>query len=413
MKHKALRREGRAARRRPGGTAVRAGVNMAEWYVVGGAVRDLLLGRPAHDVDISFSGGRDFFVQRFPSARNTGHEPEIWLVGAEEFTPVEGDDIARDMLTRDLTVNAAAFDAEGRLFCHPDFPADMRNRVLRPASAEAFVKDPLRLFRTARFAAAWPDWTVPEETLEAMRETCRLHREAVAALPAERVGRELLRALEAPVPSRFFTVLREAECLSPWFAELAPAADIPAGPRPWHDNSVLDHTLEVLDRCAGHPLAAWMALCHDLGKICTDESILPHHYGHELRGTELVKSLGARLRLPSRHVRAGITGTVLHMKGGVYGTLRAGTRRDLVCKLNEARIFHDFWILAGADGGWNWEPIASRDLSVIRAVRLPEEWRNRGAESGKRLRMLQCEALARLPKLEPARAHNAPPLPEK
>ena len=101
------------------------------------------------------------------------------------------------------------------------------------------------------------------------------------------------------------------------------------------------------------------------------------------------------------------------MKGGVYGTLRAGTKRDLVCKLHEARIFHDFWILAGADGGWNWEPVASRDFAAIRAVRLPEEWKNNGAESGKRLRMLQCEALAKLPDLTPARAPNAPPLPEK
>ena len=93
---------------------------MGEWYVVGGAVRDLLLGRPAHDVDVSFSGGEEFFLQRFPAARNTGRSPEIWLVGADEFTPLEGD-VEHDMLTRDVTVNAAAFDAQGRLFCHPDF----------------------------------------------------------------------------------------------------------------------------------------------------------------------------------------------------------------------------------------------------------------------------------------------------
>ncbi len=395
------------------GRAFGRGELMGEWFVVGGAVRDLLLGQPAHDVDVSFSGGEEFFLQRFPSARNTGREPKIWLVGSEEFTPVEGGSIERDMLTRDLTVNAAAFDAEGRFYCHPDFVDDMEKRRLRPASPQAFVRDPLRLFRTARFAAAWPEWSVPQDTIDAMRETCRLHGKAVAALPAERVGRELLRALESPAPSRFFTVLRDADCLSPWFAELSPAADIPAGPKPWHDNSVLDHTLEVVDRCAGHPLAAWMALCHDLGKICTDAAILPHHYGHELKGTELVKAMGARLRLPSRHVRAGVTGTVLHMKGGMYGSLRAGTRRDLVCKLHETGIFHDFWVLAGADGGWNWEPMAERDLATVRAVRLPEKWRNKGADSGKRLRQLQCEALARLPKFSPERAQNAPPLPEK
>lgn len=384
---------------------------MADWYVVGGAVRDLLLGRPAHDVDISFSGGAESFLQCFPSARNTGSLPEIWLVGPDEFTPLE-EDIESDMLTRDLTVNAAAFDAEGRFFCHPDFLHDLEKKVLRLASPDALLRDPLRLFRVARFAAALPGFSVSSETLDAMRSLNHAHEEAVAALPAERVGRELMRALASPVPSRFFTVLREAECLSPWFRELMPAAEIPAGPSPWHDNSVLDHTLEVMDRCAGHPLAAWMALCHDLGKICTDASILPHHYGHERRGTELARTLGARLRFPSRYIRAAVTGTVLHMKGGIYGSLRAGTRRDMLCQLQEARIFHEFWILAGADGGWNWEPAASRDLAAVRAVRLPEQWRNRGAESGRRLRILQCEALSRLPALKPERAKNAPLLPE-
>lgn len=383
---------------------------MTEWFVVGGAVRDLLLGRPVHDVDISFSGGEESFLQRFPKARNTGRSPDIWLVGPDEFTPLEGD-VASDMLSRDLTLNAVAFDAEGRFFSHPAFLKDVREKTLRVASPSSFGADPLRLFRTARFAAFLPEWTVEPETLLAMRHFASSRREAVAALSAERVGREMLRALEAPAPSRFFSILRETDCLSPWFGELSPASHIPAGPSPWHDNSVLDHTLEVMDRCAGHPLAVWMALCHDLGKIRTDAAILPHHYGHELKGTELVRSLGARLRVPSRHVRAAVTATVLHMKGGMYGSLRAGTRRDMLLKLHEARIFHDFWVLAGADGGWNWEPIASRDLAAIRAVRLPEEWRNRGAESGKRLRMLQCEVMSRLPRLEPERAKNAPPLP--
>lgn len=381
---------------------------MTEWFVVGGAVRDLLLGRPVHDVDVSFSGDEASFLQRFPQARNTGRSPVIWMVGPDEFTPLEGD-VANDMLSRDLTLNAVAFDAEGRFFSHPDFLKDVADRTLRHASPRAFEADPLRLFRVARFAAVLPDWSVAPETLCAMRDFASARPEAVAALSAERVGREMLRALEAPAPSRFFSVLRETGCLSPWFEELAPASRIPAGPSPWHDNSVLDHTLEVMDRCAGHPLAVWMALCHDLGKIRTEAAMLPHHYGHELKGAELVRSLGARLRLPSRHVRAGVVGTVQHMKGGMYGTLRAGTRRDLVLKLDAERIFHDFWVLAGADGGWNWDSVASRDLAAVRSVRLPEDWRNRGAESGKRLRMLQCEALSRLPRMEPERAENAPP----
>ena len=383
---------------------------MTQWYVVGGAVRDLLLGRKVHDVDISFSGSAESFLQRFPGARKAGGNLSIWLVGPDEFTALEGGP-EQDMFTRDLTVNAAAFDAEGRLVAHPLFLEDLERKILRLASPDALARDPLRVFRVARFAATLPGFSVEPSTLEAMRAFARENPEALAELPAERVGREVLRALSSPAPSRFFLVLREAECLLPWFRELVPAADIPAGPRPWHDNSVLDHTLEVVDRCAGHTLAAWMALCHDLGKIRTDASILPHHYGHELKGAELARSLASRLRLSSRYARAGVAGTILHMKGGMYGTLRAGTRRDMLCKLQETRIFHDFWVLAGADGGWNWEPMASRDLDAIRAVRLPEAWRNKGEASGKRLRQLQCEALSRLPQFTPERAKNAPPLP--
>ncbi len=379
---------------------------MADWYVVGGAVRDLLMGRSVHDVDISFSGGAAFFLQRFPHARKTGKGLDIWLDGSAEFTEVEGD-IQSDMLTRDLTINAAAVDGKGRFFCHPLFLQDMNDRVLRTASCDTLERDPLRVFRAARFAAALPEYRIAPETLEAMRAFAREHGERFGELPRERVGRELLRALACPRPSRFFSVLRETGCLVPWFAELAPAAEIPAGPLPWHDNSVFEHTLEVMDRCAGYPLAVWMAACHDLGKICTDAAVLPHHYGHEWKGTELVKAFGTRLGLPSRYIRAGVVGTLLHMKGGIYGSLRAGTRRDMVCQLHDAGIFHEFWILAGADGGWDWEPMARRDLDAVRKVRLPEEWRNRGKESGGRLRALQCEALSRLPKYEPERARNA------
>lgn len=385
--------------------------NMTQWYVVGGAVRDLLLGRKVHDVDISFSGDAESFLQRFPAARKTGGNLSIWLVGADEFTALEQSP-EHDMLTRDLTINAAGLDARGRLVAHPSFLDDLEHGVLRLAAPDSLARDPLRVFRVARFAAELPDFTVDSATLQSMRAFGAEQEQALAALPGERVGRELLRALSAPAPSRFFSILREAGCLCPWFRELAPAADIPAGPLPWHDNSVLDHTLEVMDRCAGSPLAAWMALCHDLGKIRTDAAMLPHHYGHELKGAELARALASRLRLSSRYVRAGVAGTILHMKGGMYGSLRSGTRRDMLCRLQEARIFHDFWILAGADGGWNWEPMAARDLEAVRAVRLPEVWRNKGEASGKRLRQLQCEALSRLPRVTPERADNAPPLPQ-
>ena len=381
---------------------------MTDWYVVGGAVRDLLAGRPVHDVDISFGGGAASFLQCFPEARNTGKGLDIWLVGSSEFTALEGE-VEQDMLTRDLTINAAAFDAEGRFQCHPRFMDDMKDRVLRLTSEEALVHDPLRVFRLARFAAELPDFSIAPESLDSMRSFASCCGGSLAELPRERVGREVMKAFAASKPSRFFSVLHEAGCLDPWFGELVPAAEIPAGPLPWHDNSVLEHTFEVMERCAGHPLAVWMGLCHDLGKIRTEEAILPHHYGHELKGVELVKALGRRLCLPSHWIRAAVVGTALHMKGGMYGSLRSGTRRDMLCQLRDAHLGHDFWLLAGADGGWDWEPMAERDMNAMLKVHLPEEWRNRGEESGRRLRSMQCEAISRLPKFTPDRARNAGP----
>ncbi len=388
---------------------------MTEWYVVGGAVRDLLMGRPVHDIDISFAGGEASFLQLFPHARKAGSGLDIWLSGPVEFTALEGGetgDVDTDMLSRDLTINASAVDAQGRFFCHPRFFEDMKNKVLRLASDDALVRDPLRVFRVARFAAEFPDFSVAPETLEAMRILAREHSESLASLPKERVGREVMRALSAGRPSRFFLVLQQTENLRPWLAELAPATDIPAGPLPWHDNSVFEHTMEVVDRCAGHPLAVWMALCHDLGKIRTEADMLPHHYGHELKGVDLVKELGHRLAMPSRWIRAAVVGTLLHMKGGMYGSLRSGTRRDMLCQLRDAHLGHEFWMLTGADGGWDWEPMAERDMQAMLKVHLPQEWRDRGAESGKRLRAMQCEALSRLPKLQPERAENAGTCPE-
>ena len=79
----------------------------------------------------------------------------------------------------------------------------------------------------------------------------------------------------------------------------------------------------------------------------------------------------------------------------------------MLCQIRDAHIEHDFWVLAGADGGWDWEPMAERDMQAMLKVHLPEEWRNRGEESGKRLRSMQCEAISRLPKFTPERAQNA------
>ena len=216
-----------------------------------------------------------------------------------------------------------------------------------------------------------------------------------AALPAERVGREVLKALAAPAPGRFFRVLAQGQSLAPWFAELEKADSIPAGPRQWHSNSVLGHSLRIMDTVAGDSLAVWMALCHDLGKILTDSALLPHHYGHEKGGVALSLELARRLRLSSRFAKAGVLAASEHMKGGMYTPLRPGTRRDLLWRVHTAGFDQSFWRLVDADSGSPISSTALAHLAVLLDVRLPKDWHNKGEASAKKLRELHCQALAR------------------
>ncbi|MCD7985350.1 MAG: HD domain-containing protein [Desulfovibrio sp.] len=222
---------------------------------------------------------------------------------------------------------------------------------------------------------------------------------ALAAIPAERVGRELRKALAAPAPARFLETLAAGNALVPWFAELEAARDIPAGPARWHKNSVLGHTARIMNLTAGDPLAVWMALCHDLGKTGTDPALLPHHYGHEQRGIALAQGLAERLRLPALFSKAGALAAAEHMKAGMLPRLRPGTRRDLLWRVHQAGLSAPFWRLADADSNSRVGTEALRQLAALLAVRLPPDWWGKGELSARKLRELHCRALTELPAL--------------
>ena len=365
-----------------------------QWYLVGGAVRDILLGQNPDEADLAFSGTAEDMLLAYPEARKVGRSVKVCLLHGRECMPLHGGSISSDLHARDLTINALALDADGMLHAHPQAVHDLARGILRPASPTAFADDPTRIYRMARFAAQFPAFTVHEEALAQARAV--LQSSAHRALPAERVGRELQKALACARPSRFVAVLARCDGLKYWFKELEGADMVPAGPLPWHDDSVLEHTATVMDRVAGSALAVWMALCHDLGKIGTPRDMLPHHYGHELRGMEAARALASRLALPARWLSAGMLAAQEHMKGGMYAQLRTGTRRDLLHKIHTAGLHDPFWALVDADSGKSLSPQAGEHLQALLAVRLPEHWRNRGAESGQHLRLLQCNALSAL-----------------
>jgi len=170
---------------------------------------------------------------------------------------------------------------------------------------------------------------------------------------------------------------------------------IPAGPAPFHRDSVLEHTCRVMDALAGNQVAVWMGLAHDLGKTTSPPEMLPHHYGHERRGKLMAHTLAERLALPRRFQKAGALAAELHMLGGIYPKLRIGTKRDLLMCIHAAHLDAPFWDLISADAAQDRRTDALRDLGVLRRVRLPGKLCGKGRESGIRLRLLQCEALYR------------------
>ncbi len=291
-------------------------------YLVGGAVRDRLLGRPVAERDFVVVGatpqdlislgyqqvGKDFPVFLHPETkeeyalarteRKTAPGYHGFVVHADPTVTLE-----QDLRRRDLTINALAEDEDGELIDYYGGRADLQNRVLRHISA-AFAEDPVRILRVARFAARYADFgfTVAEETMELMRSMTDAGE--VDALVPERVWQELAKALGEARPSRFFEVMRACGALERLLPEVSRLYGIPQ-PAKWHpeiDTGV--HTMMVVDmaaRLSADPAVRFAALTHDLGKGTTPTEILPSHKGHEQRSVELIEDVCARLKAPRRY----------------------------------------------------------------------------------------------------------------
>jgi tRNA nucleotidyltransferase (CCA-adding enzyme) len=287
-------------------------------YRVGGAVRDMLLGEAVTDHDWVVVGatpdemvaqgylpvGRDFPVFLHPQT----HE-EYALARTERksapgyhgfsFHADPSVTLEQDLARRDLTINAIAQDAEGRLIDPYSGQRDLQAKLLRHVG-DAFAEDPVRILRLARFAARWPAFTVAPETLALCRQM--VDSGEVDALVAERVWQELARGLMETKPSRMFELLRDAGAL----ARLLPEVDRlwgvpqPAAHHPEIDTGV--HLMAVLDIAARlqAPLPVrYACLLHDLGKGSTPEADWPRHLGLEQRSAKLARGVGERLRAPA------------------------------------------------------------------------------------------------------------------
>jgi len=380
------------------------------YFVAGGAVRDLLLGRLPRDADYIFDAAETVFIQINPSARKiqSGSHP-IFLLHGQEFSPLpehmpREEAIRLDLLRRDFTINAMLLSQAGHLHLHERALPDLQDRLIRPASATSLADVPVRTFRAARFAATLEGFAVHEETV---RQMLSMDEQSLKRIAAEQVGNETLKACRGNKPGAFLRTLCQGGCLAPWFAEFAAAANIPAGPPAYHDSSVLEHTARVMDRVAGdyaqsspdadsteRALAVWMALCHDLGKTTTPADILPSHHAHDKRGEALAVALGTRLRLPALFIKAGALASRQHMKAAQYVKRRPGSKVDMLVPLHAANLLKPFARMVAADARAPELPaLLEQDLARLLSVRLPEKWQGLGEESGIRLRELRCQAL--------------------
>jgi tRNA nucleotidyltransferase (CCA-adding enzyme) len=286
-------------------------------YLVGGSVRDEILGLPVTDHDYVVVGsspdemvrrgyrpvGKDFPVFLHPENQEqyalarTERKVSRGYKGFEIYTSPEVT-LKEDLARRDLTVNAIAKDQDGNIIDPFAGVADLEAGVLRHISP-AFTEDPVRVLRTARFAARF-GFRIAPETLVLMNEM--VHNGEVDALVPERVWQEFARGLMEKRPSRMFYALRECSALT----RIMPEVDALFGvPQPIQYHPEIDtgvHVMMVIDYAASRNYSLpvrFASLTHDLGKGTTPPEEWPRHIGHEARGAKLVQGLCERIRAPN------------------------------------------------------------------------------------------------------------------
>ncbi|MBS1211873.1 MAG: cca [Proteobacteria bacterium] len=342
-------------------------------FLVGGAVRDRLLGLPVQERDWVVVGatpeqmvargfrpvGKDFPVFLHPQT----HE-EYALARTERKTSpgyrgfaidaVPQVTLEQDLLRRDLTINAMAETPDGRIEDPYGGREDLERRLLRHVSP-AFVEDPVRVLRVARFAARYAHmgFRVATETSDLMRHMADSGE--IDALVPERVWAELVKALHETTPTAFFLTLRHCGALERLFPEIERLFGVPQPPQPHPEIDTGVHTLLVLEQAArlsSDPRVRFAALTHDLGKALTPPEKWPRHHRHERLGLVPLNALCERMKVPNAYRRLATQVMKYHGLCHRAAALRASTLIDLLQRLDALRKHHEleeFLIACEAD----------------------------------------------------------------
>lgn len=327
-------------------------------YLVGGAVRDHLLGHPYHEKDYVVVGatpaqmldlgyqpvGKDFPVFLHPQTKEeyalarTERKSGTGYHGFEFHTDVSVT-LEQDLIRRDLTINAMAMDDAGQVYDPYGGQQDLEKRILRHVS-DAFVEDPLRVLRIARFAARYTSagFVIADETLALMQrltETGELN-----ALTPERVWKETSRALSEHHADVYFEVLRQCGALKVLFPEIDALYGIPQRPEYHPEIDCGIHTMMSLQQACRQNYSLdvrFAVLVHDLGKALTPVEELPRHIMHEERGIKPVNELCDRLKVPTYTKQLALAVCKEHLKCHQAFNLKPGTLWRLLQRLDVLR----------------------------------------------------------------------------
>lgn len=327
-------------------------------YLVGGAVRDHLLGHPYHEKDYVVVGatpeqllaegyqpvGKDFPVFLHPETKEeyalarTERKSGVGYHGFQFFTDTSVK-LEDDLIRRDLTINAMAMDETGTVYDPYGGQQDLQHKILRHVS-DAFTEDPLRVLRVARFAARYASYgfKVAEETLQLMRKIAQSGE--LSALTPERVWKETSRALMEDHADVYFQILKDCDALEALFPEINALFGVPQRPEYHPEIDCGIHTLMALKQAclANYALEVRFAvLVHDLGKALTPVDELPRHIMHEERGIPPVTQICDRLKVPTALKNLALIVCKEHLKCHQVKNLKPGTLWRLLQRLDVLR----------------------------------------------------------------------------
>ena len=300
-------------------------------YLVGGAVRDELLGKATHDEDYCVTGiAAEKFQEIFPEAYIRGKAFAVFDIEGNEFALARTEEkqgighkefeittdpkitIKQDLARRDITINAIAKDVLTEEIIDPfNGKADLENKIIR-ATTKHFKEDPLRVYRVARFASQL-EFEVEKETIKQMYEL----KSELDSLSSERVFTELSKALNMQKPSIFFEVLKKADVLDIHFKEIKDLIGAEQPPKYYPEGDAYNHTMLVLDMAA---------------------ELTEHYYGHENSGAELVGKFGNKIKAPNNWLKCGKTACREHMRGGIFYKMKPSKKVEFIERVDKSLL---------------------------------------------------------------------------